>query len=117
MANTNQQEEKLFEAADKLTDPVRRRAFLDAACANDLPMRQRIEDLLTAQADAEKFFVEGASALERPVSVVVAATEKPGDRIGRYKLLEKIGEGGCGVVYLAEQEEPVRRRVALKVIK
>ena len=41
----------------------------------------------------------------------------PGDRIGRYKLLEKIGEGGCGVVYMAEQEEPVRRRVALKVIK
>ena len=48
---------------------------------------------------------------------VVPITEKPGDRIGRYKLLQKIGEGGCGVVYMAEQEEPVRRRVALKVIK
>ena len=47
----------------------------------------------------------------------VAITEKPGDLIGRYKLLQKIGEGGCGVVYMAEQEEPVRRRVALKVIK
>src|ERR1022692_2884466 len=45
------------------------------------------------------------------------ATEKPGDRIGRYKLLQQIGEGGCGVVYMAEQAEPVRRRVALKVIK
>ena len=44
-------------------------------------------------------------------------SEKPGDRIGRYKLLEQIGEGGCGVVYVAEQEEPLRRRVALKVIK
>jgi eukaryotic-like serine/threonine-protein kinase len=44
-------------------------------------------------------------------------SEKPGDRIGRYKLLEQIGEGGCGVVYMAEQEEPVRRRLALKVIK
>jgi eukaryotic-like serine/threonine-protein kinase len=44
-------------------------------------------------------------------------TEKPGDRIGRYKLLQQIGEGGCGVVYMAEQQEPVRRRVALKVIK
>src|SRR5947209_5262899 len=43
--------------------------------------------------------------------------EKPGDRIGRYKLLEKIGEGGCGIVYMAEQAEPIRRRVALKVIK
>ena len=48
---------------------------------------------------------------------VVPITEKAGDRIGRYKLLQKIGEGGCGVVYMAEQEEPVRRRVALKVIK
>jgi hypothetical protein len=44
-------------------------------------------------------------------------TEKPGDAIGRYKLREQIGEGGCGVVYVAEQSEPVRRRVALKVIK
>src|SRR5712671_5046852 len=44
-------------------------------------------------------------------------TEKPGDRIGRYRLLQEIGHGGCGVVYMAEQEEPVRRRVALKVIK
>src|SRR3989475_1355327 len=48
---------------------------------------------------------------------MIEVTEKPGDRIGHYKLREKIGEGGCGVVYVAEQEEPVRRRVALKVIK
>ena len=47
--------------------------------------------------------------------LIEAVTEKPGDRIGRYKLLQKIGEGGCGIVYMAEQEEPVRRRVALKV--
>src|SRR6266516_4515926 len=47
----------------------------------------------------------------------VRLSEKAGDRIGRYKLLQQIGEGGCGVVYMAEQEEPVRRRVALKVIK
>src|SRR5262249_7265817 len=56
---------------------------------------------------------DGASTLP----AIVSLTEKPGDRIGRYKLLQKIGEGGCGVVYMAEQEEPVRRRVALKVIK
>ena len=48
---------------------------------------------------------------------MVGPSEKPGDTIGRYKLLQKIGEGGCGVVYMAEQEEPVKRRVALKVIK
>src|SRR5881392_335889 len=50
-------------------------------------------------------------------SGLIQLTDQPGDRIGRYKLLQKIGEGGCGVVYMAEQEEPVRRRVALKVIK
>src|SRR6187431_3150383 len=53
----------------------------------------------------------------REVPTIVPVTEKPGDKIGRYKLLQKIGEGGCGTVYMAEQEEPVRRRVALKVIK
>jgi len=53
----------------------------------------------------------------REVPTIVQVTEKPGDKIGRYKLLQKIGEGGCGIVYMAEQEEPMRRRVALKVIK
>ena len=52
-----------------------------------------------------------------PSALQPVPAEKPGDRIGRYKLLQQIGEGGCGVVYMAEQEEPVRRRVALKVIK
>src|SRR5439155_423405 len=50
-------------------------------------------------------------------AVVAPLTEKPGDRIGRYRLLQEIGHGGCGIVYMAEQEEPVRRKVALKVIK
>src|SRR5204862_4124100 len=50
-------------------------------------------------------------------TLVVPPSEKAGDRIGRYKILQQIGEGGCGIVYLAEQEEPVRRRVAVKVIK
>src|ERR1700739_1622529 len=54
---------------------------------------------------------------EEPKAAVVPITEKPGDCIGRYKLLQQIGEGGCGTVYMAEQIEPVRRRVALKVIK
>src|SRR5450631_1545125 len=57
--------------------------------------------------------------IELPANSFVASppTEKPGDRIGRYRLLQEIGRGGCGVVYMAEQKEPVRRRVALKVIK
>ena len=55
--------------------------------------------------------------LETGQSLVIPIAEKSGDRIGRYKLLQQIGEGGCGIVYMAEQEEPVRRRVALKIIK
>src|SRR5258708_37961057 len=54
----------------------------------------------------------GGTLLPRPT-----LAEKPGDRIGPYKILQQIGEGGCGVVYMAEQDEPVRRRVALKIIK
>jgi serine/threonine protein kinase len=53
----------------------------------------------------------------KTIKAVIPVTERPGDKIGRYKLLQQIGEGGCGVVDMAEQEEPVRRRVALKVIK
>src|SRR5436190_10944879 len=56
-------------------------------------------------------------ASEQTVVPPVPVTEKPGDRIGNYKLLQQIGEGGCGVVYMAEQDEPMRRRVALKIIK
>src|SRR5438552_4576958 len=59
----------------------------------------------------------GAPGPQQTIALSIPLTEKPGDRIGRYKLLQQIGEGGCGVVYMAEQEEPVRRRVALKVIK
>jgi len=56
-------------------------------------------------------------AAKQTIVLALPVTEKPGDKIGRYKLLQQIGEGGWGVVYMAEQEEPVRRRVALKVIK
>ena len=60
---------------------------------------------------------ESAADIKTNVTTVVPITEKAGDVIGRYKLLQKLGEGGCGVVYMAEQEQPVRRRVALKLIK
>jgi WD40 repeat protein/serine/threonine protein kinase len=107
--------------------PAERAAFLDAACGADRVLRQRVEELLREQEDVGGFLetpvLSGASGLSLKAfgpgdtAVIAAVTEKPGDRIGRYKLLQQIGEGGCGVVYMAEQEEPVRRRVALKVIK
>src|SRR5262245_32224736 len=117
MDNAGKPEETIFEAAGKLTDPAQRKSFLDSACADNPAMRQRIEDLLAAQAEAEHFFLEGAEALDRPTVIADPVAEKVGDRISRFKLREKIGEGGCGIVYVAEQEEPVRRKVALKVIK
>ena len=96
-----------------------RAACLDRACAGDPALRRQVEALIGAHERAGGFMETPPTGLDskRPVLVVVPITEKPGDKIGRYKLLQQIGEGGCGVVYMAEQEEPVRRRVALKVIK
>ncbi len=93
-----------------------RGVFLDQACGSDTVLRQRVEALLRAHGEAGDF-LEQAPTSPESAAVFAPAGEKPGDWIGRYKLLEQIGEGGCGVVYLAEQEEPVRRRVALKIIK
>ena len=108
-------EEAVFEAALKLSAPERA-AYLDGVCAGDPDLRSRVERLLAAFERAGGFMSQSA-APERTPRLSPAPTEKIGDRIGRYKLLEQIGEGGCGVVYVAEQQEPVRRRVALKVIK
>jgi WD40 repeat protein len=117
MGGIRKSEEQLFEAARKLADPGHRRAFLQAACQDDPALRRRVEQLLEDQSAADDFFADARIELPTPAAVIGQMTENPGDRIGRYKLLEKIGEGGMGVVYMAEQQEPVRRKVALKVIK
>ena len=81
-------------------------------------MRAEVEKLLLAHDQAGAFLEDPVAPPQHSTIVLPAPlTEKPGDKIGRYKLLQQIGEGGCGVVYMAEQEEPIRRRVALKVIK
>ena len=96
--------------------PEERGPYLDRVCAGQPELRELVEAILRS-------YQQGAVLLDRRAaapSVLEAVTvisEKPGDRIGRYKLLQQIGEGGCGVVYMAEQSEPMRRRVALKVIK
>src|SRR5260221_13099298 len=105
----------IFDAAIELP-PERRAAYVLAACAGDDALGQRVEALLRAH-DSAGTFMDSLAVDPRRETVVVKPSEQPGDRIGRYKLLQQIGEGGCGVVYMAEQEEPVRRRVALKVIK
>jgi len=103
--------EEIFNAARKLP-PQERAAFLERACGGDAELRRQADSLLAAHDQAGQF-LQPTVALSTPNALV----GKSGDRIGRYKLLEQIGEGGFGVVWMAEQEEPVRRRVALKIIK
>ena len=106
-------EKALFEQALDAASAAERLAFLQGACGEDAVLLARLQALLRAHDTAEGFLPEQPAG----PATLVPVTERPGDRIGRYKLRERIGEGGCGVVYVAEQEEPVRRKVALKVVK
>ena len=106
-----------------------RAAFLDGACAGDSALRERLGRLLAAHDQPEVVLADGADAATVKATIKLDLADAPDEAVGqtlgpldglgagRYKLLEKVGEGGCGVVYVAEQTEPVRRRVALKVIK
>jgi hypothetical protein len=125
MDNARQRLETLFDAALELTDCAARTAFLERECAGDPALRARLERLLSAHAESGAFFADCRPVLVPPAdpaaapgtSPAEAVNEEVGRQIGPYKLLQVIGEGGCGVVYMAEQETPVRRRVALKIIK
>ncbi|MEO8427468.1 MAG: serine/threonine protein kinase, partial [Verrucomicrobiota bacterium] len=121
----------IFAEALEIEDALLRAAFLSRACGTDSDLRREVEELIQAHTAAGRFLpVQPAATGVREALLtsaqaagpgaaasIVQVSENPGDRIGRYKLLQQIGEGGCGVVYMAEQEEPVRRRVAVKVIK
>src|ERR1035441_4311548 len=117
----NPSEEQIFAEALRLQTPEDRAAYLKEACGSDEPLRRRVEVLLRAHDHAGEFLDQPPAAASAGTLLITTAmlpvAEKPGDRIGHYKLLQQIGEGGCGVVYMAEQQEPVKRRVALKVIK
>jgi len=106
-------EEEIFHEA-LARNPADRAAYLDRVCAGNPALRASVEALLRANVGASEFLetpaLGGAGDPE-------SATERPGTVIGPYKLLEQIGEGGFGVVFMAEQTQPVRRKVALKVLK
>ncbi len=114
--NRAQQVKAIFlESLDRMAG-VERRSYLDQACGSDAALRHEVEALLLAHEKAGEFLDPAGfgAGLGRDQP---ALTEGPGTIIGRYKLLEKIGEGGMAVVYMAEQTEPLRRKVALKIIK
>jgi serine/threonine protein kinase/WD40 repeat protein len=91
--------------------PAERTAFLDQACA-DAAQRERLDELLSLHGAAAGFLRGPAVARDPAVPI-----EQPGDKINHYKLVQRIGEGGVGVVWMAQQEQPLRRLVALKIIK
>jgi eukaryotic-like serine/threonine-protein kinase len=101
----------IFNEAEALPAGPERERFLAEACPDDPELREQVRSLLLAHEGAGHFLDHA------PVAPTLEVTERPGDVIGRYKLRETLGEGGCGVVYVADQEVPVRRRLALKVIK
>jgi len=125
MSTPSNKAKALFDQAVELTSPAERAAYLDRACGGDAELRGRVEELLRAYVDAGSF-------LERPPAGLAGTVESgsAGNEItqtagpapeaivsGRYKLLEQIGEGGMGTVWMAQQQEPVKRPVALKLIK
>ena len=130
--SSRQIERALFDATVGIDDSAARLEFLAKACAGDDTMFNRVSGWLSAQDAAERFFHHAAIARAEVGGDVLGSlaeeflpvehpdapdADGPGSRIGRYRLLERIGEGGCGVVFLAEQSEPVRRKVALKIIR
>ena len=124
-------EKSILDAARAL-EAEERTVFLDQTCGSDVVMRRRLESLLAsatpetsptlplhsgAFGPSGTLVTDDDATVAAPTTVTLPAEEALGDTIGRYKLLEKIGEGGFGIVYVAEQTEPVKRRVALKIIK
>jgi eukaryotic-like serine/threonine-protein kinase len=111
--------EALFHEACELA-PERREAFLRQSCGEDADLLREVTALLRAAGIADQWLKDSdcaAAEADLGSSYLNRISEGPGTVVGRYKLLEKIGEGGFGVVYMAEQEAPVRRKVALKIIK
>ncbi len=114
--NATQDEEDIFLAALEISKPADRAAYLNDACGEDANLRRRVEALLVRHQESQGLLDAPPPGIDATAHWEVIS-EKPGAVIGPYKLLEQIGEGGFGVVFLAEQTAPVRRRVALKVIK
>src|SRR5271170_5200937 len=113
MNGSEKSEMDLFTEAVQL--PVEQRsAFLVTACGGNAELRANVEALLRAHVESGEFLEKAPEEIK---TQAIVPGEKAGDWIGRFKLLQQIGEGGCGVVFMAEQDEPIRRKVAIKIVK
>jgi serine/threonine protein kinase/Flp pilus assembly protein TadD len=118
MPPTNDADQDIFEIARHIASPEVRKGYLDQACGADAAQRQRIVELLQALDEQDSFLENPAIERDFPATIdQTVSVEKAGEQIGPYKLLQQIGEGGMGKVWMAEQHQPVRRRVALKLVK
>src|SRR5262245_3080934 len=110
-------EREIFIAALQKNDPAQRQVYLDQACSGQPDLRKQVEDLLGLYQGAGSFLEKPAAESAAPATLDHPSLEYPGSQIGPYQLMEQIGEGGFGLVFVAEQHEPVRRKVALKILK
>src|SRR5262245_17382970 len=115
MKSAAHQVESILAAAVELESEAVRRVFVEQACAGDADLKRRVDELVENHFRAGSFLETPAPHLVAPVEAPLC--ERPGTMIGPYQLIEPIGEGGFGIVFLAEQRYPVRRQVALKVVK
>ncbi len=115
MAKKSNDVEIIYNTAVKKKSGAERSAYLDAVCGDDNVLRARVETLLKAHEQVGDYLE--VPSVDPNVTIDGPQIDGPGTKIGRYELLSLIGEGGMGLVYLAEQKEPVKRRVALKIIK
>ena len=116
MAKKSNDVEMIYNAAVKKKSGAERSAYLDAVCGDDNVLRVRVETLLIASEQVGDYLE--VPAVDPNVTLDNSPLiDDPGTKIGRYELLEQIGEGGMGLVYMAQQKKPVKRKVALKIIK
>ncbi len=115
MATPKLDEAAIFNVARQIEAPEARLLFIQTACGEDRDLRTRVEALLRVNDEQGSFLETPAASIQGATSAT--SNEGVGARIGPYKLIEQIGEGGFGVVFMAEQQHPIRRKVALKVLK